>query len=52
MSVDLRNAEDSMLLHLSALIGNLEGTRTLYEGGTPLKNADMDGETPLHLAAD
>ena len=51
MSIDLTNAEDSTPLQLSALIGNLEGTKALCEGGTPLNNAERDGETPLHLAA-
>ena len=51
MSADLTNAEDSTLLHLSALIGNLETTKALCERGAPLNNADKNGENPLFLGA-
>jgi ankyrin repeat protein len=45
MSVDLTNAEDSMLLHLSALTGNLEATKALVKKGAPLNNANKNDAT-------
>jgi protein phosphatase 1 regulatory subunit 12C len=51
MSVDLTNTEDDTPLHLSALNGNLEATKTLVERGAPLNNANENGFTPLLLAA-
>ena len=40
MYVNLTNAEKSMQLHLSALIGNLEATKALVERGAPLNSAN------------
>ena len=47
MSVDLTNAEDSTLLHLSTVTGNLEAMKAHVERGAPLHNANKYGATPL-----
>jgi ankyrin repeat protein len=47
MSVDLTNAEDSTLLHFSAVTGNLEAMKAYVEGGAPLNSYNEDGATPL-----
>jgi ankyrin repeat protein len=47
MSVDFTNAEDSTLLHLSAIIGNLEAMKAHVERGAPLNNTNKDGATQL-----
>ena len=47
MSVDLTNTEDSTLLHLSAVTGNLEAMKAHVERGASLNNANKDGRTPL-----
>lgn len=41
MSVDLTNAEDSMPLHFSALIGGLEATKALCKIGAPLMSVPV-----------
>jgi hypothetical protein len=41
MSVDLTNAEDSIPLHLSALIGNLAATKALCKRGAPLMSVPV-----------
>ena len=41
MSFDLTNAENSMLLHLSALISNLEATKALCKRGAPLMSVPV-----------
>ena len=47
MSVDLTNAEESTVVHLSAVTGNLEAMKAHVERGAPLNNANKDGTTPL-----
>jgi len=47
MSVDLTNAEDSTLLHLSAVTGNLEAVKAHVERDASLNNAKKDVATPL-----
>jgi len=47
MSVDLTNTEDSTLLHLSAVTGNLEAMTAHVKRGASLNNANKDGPTPL-----
>jgi hypothetical protein len=41
MSVDLTNTEDSMPLHFSAVIGNLEATKALYKRDAPLMSVPV-----------
>jgi ankyrin repeat protein len=47
MSVDLTNAEDSTLLNLSAVTGNLEAMKAYVERGAPLNSYNKDGASPL-----
>jgi ankyrin repeat protein len=47
MYVDLINAEDSTLLHLSAVTGNLVAMKAHVERGAPLNNTNKDGATLL-----
>ena len=41
MSVDLINAENSVPLHISALIGNLEAMEALCKRGVPLMSVSV-----------
>jgi ankyrin repeat protein len=51
MPVDLRNADDSTALHLSAAKGNLEATKALVERGAAMNNTNLFYVTPLMCAA-
>jgi ankyrin repeat protein len=51
MCVDLSKADDFTPLHVSALYGNLEATKTFVESGAVLDKANEDCFAPMILAA-